>query len=270
MEKTEAQNGTLEYMFGKFPNRPRQERAAESALSKDQRYVIESLEKPIENILTQLSPKIERGEYGLIVGDDASGRVPALILRSVIDAAYEKHGYKKAVTRFVAGTRFIDPDQEGDKFGKEVDFFIRLKDKMGASRRALVVTDTIHTGESIVFIVDALKAAGIQADVAAIAKIRSGVPLPESLRDDSDLEIAAGSATTPAIHTAYPLAGVGKFPEDLHARRLDEEQRLKYPGIEPLAYQATVNATRELAKDIAARLVTRYESVLGQDISEVA
>ena len=36
---------------------------------------IKELETPLAEILEQLRPEIERGEYSAIIGDDASGRI---------------------------------------------------------------------------------------------------------------------------------------------------------------------------------------------------
>ena len=40
---------------------------------------IAKLREPIKNILEQMRERIDRGEYTLIIGDDASGRIPTWI-----------------------------------------------------------------------------------------------------------------------------------------------------------------------------------------------
>ncbi|MBI5420722.1 MAG: hypothetical protein HZA35_00180 [Parcubacteria group bacterium] len=49
---------------------------------------IVELEEPIQRLLDQLRPHLEKNEYRLIIGDDASGRIPTLIMRKVMDTIY--------------------------------------------------------------------------------------------------------------------------------------------------------------------------------------
>src|SRR3990167_7175602 len=64
---------------------------------------IDRLEKPTEVILEKILGNIERGEYDLIIGADASGRVPTLVFKKFIDYVYKKLGYQTAKTIFLAG-----------------------------------------------------------------------------------------------------------------------------------------------------------------------
>lgn len=64
---------------------------------------IADLRGSMEKLLDQLRPHIEGGEYQLIVGDDASGRIPTLIFRRIIKAIYEEKGYPKPETAFLQG-----------------------------------------------------------------------------------------------------------------------------------------------------------------------
>ena len=61
------------------------------------------LEKPAKVILEKILGNIERGEYDLIIGADASGRVPTLVFKKFIDYVYKKLGYQTAKTIFLAG-----------------------------------------------------------------------------------------------------------------------------------------------------------------------
>src|SRR3989344_8140945 len=67
-------------------------------------WVVEDLREPIENILIELMPDIETGAYSTIIGDDASGRVPTIILANVMKSIYELKGYPPPTVRFLAGS----------------------------------------------------------------------------------------------------------------------------------------------------------------------
>ena len=51
---------------------------------------VAELEEPIRVLFEQLSSKFEQGEYTYIVGDDASGRIPALIFEEVAKKISER------------------------------------------------------------------------------------------------------------------------------------------------------------------------------------
>jgi len=62
---------------------------------------VKDLEEPLEDILEQIKPEIESGTYRLIIGEDASGRIPALVIGGVINRQHENKGFPKALTVFL-------------------------------------------------------------------------------------------------------------------------------------------------------------------------
>lgn len=64
---------------------------------------IENLEYPIRDILEKMLPNIERGEYDLIIGIDASGRIPTIIMEKFIKHVYSKNRISLPDIRFMAG-----------------------------------------------------------------------------------------------------------------------------------------------------------------------
>jgi len=83
---------------------------------------IAELREPIQNLLEQLRDKIDKGEYGVIIGDDASGRIPALILDNVIKSVYQDKGYTKPKTIFFAGSK--------EMMGLGGEGFVKKKEKI--------------------------------------------------------------------------------------------------------------------------------------------
>ncbi len=127
---------------------------------------ITELRSSCELLLEQLHDRIEKGSYDLIFGDDASGRIPTMILRDVINRVYHDRGQKIPYTAFVAGSRFIDEAHIPEKTEKLVQHIKKIVEWNDASERALVVTDTIGTGLSLKALFDALKDNGIEYDIA--------------------------------------------------------------------------------------------------------
>ena len=64
---------------------------------------IDRLEKPMRVILEKIIGNIERGGYNLIIGADASGRIPTLAFSKLINHVYQKFGYQLPKTIFLAG-----------------------------------------------------------------------------------------------------------------------------------------------------------------------
>ena len=97
------------------------------------------LKEPIENILTKLSDKIESGYFNAIVGEDASGRIPALIIGRIISERYKKNSLSSPDLKFVAGSSYIEDYSEESETGKAdalYDFF-----KQYANKNVLLVTE---------------------------------------------------------------------------------------------------------------------------------
>ena len=127
--------------------------------------VFRELESLIFPLIEKLKENIDKGEYDMLIGDDASGRIPTLVLRGIINVRNRKlHPELKpseaeTKTRFVAGGRV-----ENDKELKSALEKLKLEVK----KKALVVTEYIHTGKSIKRFSNILKELGIPFDIATL------------------------------------------------------------------------------------------------------
>ena len=143
---------------------------------------VAELEAPIKIIIEKIKDRIESDEYGLIIGDDASGRIPTRILGGFIREV------SKDINVFVPNIIFIPGKLEMARgyFGELLSFKKRAKKEQqeeldkyllskGASkeRRVLIVTDTLKSGYSLKTLVDLLRKAGYVCDIATI-----GIELP--------------------------------------------------------------------------------------------
>lgn len=212
---------------------------------------IEDLYKPLKKIIWEIRPRIEKGEYQLIIGEDASGRVPALIFDYIIRSVYQKKDFSPPETRFFAGT--LDATE---KVRKEKSESIKQSiSSLPNIKHALVITDTISTGKSIEPIIEALHDLKILIDIVSV-----GI-----LEDQSKLErwlgtnIFYGSYFAPTIYTHRDLAGVKKDPKDLYSKPYKNTPKnffSREPNVdEKQARQATVNLARKGVENIAQRLM---------------
>lgn len=134
---------------------------------------VEQLRSPAKNILGALRDNIERGSYQLIIGDDASGRNPALLLNRVIQDIYQEKGYELPKILFFAGSKQVPEEEKPEKIKRISDFLTHGKDSsyynFDGVKKVLIVTDFIETGASLDPIVSALQGQGIDFDVASIS-----------------------------------------------------------------------------------------------------
>ncbi|RJQ35090.1 hypothetical protein C4556_01070 [Candidatus Parcubacteria bacterium] len=247
------------------PDDIRRDRLAREELKKSQierekeraEWIVEDLRQPVENILIELLPDIESGAYSTIIGDDASGRVPTIILAHVIKSIYELKGHQPPVVRFLAGSTGLLKDQKSEDVAdiavekakslaeqvKKIQDTVR---KHSEPKKVLIVTDIIDTGESIQTLLSALKRNDWDADVATI-----GTTDEAKLQELSDLwgtRIVRGRWTGAMIYQDKALTGVQKKKGDLFAT--------PHPEADP----DRVRHGRDVARQIARELFDKYKT----------
>ncbi len=185
---------------------------------------MKELLKPMEEVVLKLKDKIKNNEYNFIIGDDASGRVPALILHKVIKQIYNENGKDIGVT-FLAGSR---ETEDLETKTKNIEDFLRDKLSNISNPDVLIVTELIHRGSSLVPFTEVLKNLGAKYDVATTGLLRK-YRLDE-LEKKLQSKIIYGKEFKPEIDGDYVIAGVEKSYEDLFARRyeMDEDDRTKF------------------------------------------
>jgi hypothetical protein len=114
------------------------------------------LELLILPLIEKLKENIDKAEYDMLIGDDASGRIPTLILRGIIN---ERSGGPEIRTRFVAGGQL--------RSSAELKDTIR-KIKPEIEKKALIVTEYISSGKSMEQLSNILKELEISFDIATL------------------------------------------------------------------------------------------------------
>jgi len=125
---------------------------------------IAEIEPAMVSLVNQLKEKIEGGEYDTLISDDVGGRIPTLILRKVI----RQHNPNQELgTFFVAsGKTYLPTSDDKEKYEKLQEYLRKVTDK---TKKALVVTQFIFTGKTLIRLADALKDAGVSDfDIATV------------------------------------------------------------------------------------------------------
>lgn len=125
---------------------------------------VASLEKPMTVIVDQLKPNLESAAYSLIIGDDTSGRLPALVLHQVADVVYERHGLPKMPTVFIQAGRNI----EDEEVRRQVEGLKAKYASKTEGKKALLVTDYVRSGGTMQRLTELFSQNGINFDVATL------------------------------------------------------------------------------------------------------
>ena len=219
-------------------------------------FSIKDMEPNLEGIISQLKEKIDSGYFELIIGDDASGRVPALILKKVFDKIYTEKGFEKPDLKFFAGAKGTLHKSRRDQNQKDITELAKQFGKPGA--KTLLVTEYLKTGLGLQSMANALKDAGLDVEIATLSEY------PESLdmiKKNLPFPIHSGDVGyAPDIYGEYQLGGVIKNSDKPGA----PYAKLFKPGFWSIATEQDVrDAVKSTRRDIniaANKLVENYNS----------
>ncbi len=259
--------------FEPAPSLGGEEQQREAAMRKRERedrelhitYIIKELEEPLASMFADLRSEIERGDYSAIIGDDASGRIPALIMWEVVKEIYKKKGFKPPLMRFIAGSSNIRFTDEEIKKEKEMDNqMARIKEDTGQNKKFLIVTDTISSGASVGMLIGSLKRNGLHADVATVGLVGPSIADNDEgsnrkeLEDEWGSRIVYGMKRAPHIYREGRVSGVQK-----ESAQLFSEPYLSYFGHigGNIGNQQEINYAREVAHEVAQNLLKRFPAL---------
>ncbi|MEX2090670.1 MAG: hypothetical protein WD989_00875 [Candidatus Paceibacterota bacterium] len=232
---------------------------------------VAELEKPIKKIIEKIKDRIENGEYGLIIGDDASGRIPARILGDFIREISKIKGLYQPNTIFIpsklqkGGWFFKEKENQQDKFEQHISKFGAVPNK-----KILIITDTVFSGESLKVLTSLIRNAGYDLDIATIGQEFDG-PLgrPDAFPEENlrgaqiisgEFEMSeeqkqkTGWAHTPKIYANKKMSGV--FKSGFKSRKLADSNYTS--DLERDQIQYSIEQSRVDAKKMTNRLVDWY------------
>ena len=221
---------------------------------------IDRLEKPMEVILEKILPDIENGRYDLIIGIDASGRLPTLATNKFIKYIYQEKGYELPKTIFMAGAGMGWMGLEDNQISSAL---LLKKEKIREylerfnSKKALIVEDTIVKGSSIKFLCEILAERKIPFDVISVSGLKDKEGLGEKARVLGAERIITGTKEGIGIYGSHHLGGVIKNEDDLFSR----PAKYYSEGIEDeIKTQETINQARKDVDIVVSQLVDWYKS----------
>lgn len=223
---------------------------------------IKALELSAVSLVSQLKEKIDGDEYDMLIGDDASGRIPTLVLRSVINErkrhlrADKSPKENEIATKFIAGgqTRKVNNTEEVVKFLEKI--------KSQIKKKALLVTEYMNSGKGMDKMAEAFNRTGIDFDVATFASFKDPDFYQKNCDNLSGHEIFAGGKGFEHVMSIYGkngLAGVEKDDggrDDPHRDAHTIASKGHYERARPVN-QRNINRAREDIKILTDEVVKK-------------
>ncbi len=230
-----------------------------SEVKRSPHHAIVEIEGPIKRLIEQIQPSIEKGDYAVIIGDDASGRIPTLIFSRFIRKIYEQKGYNSPEVRFIAGSRNFgtwDEEGEGGKYSSVRSFLKNLN--IASDKKVLIVTDTIASGSSLLPIVNALRSLGAHFDIVTVGML---LGYEDEVKKKLGDNIYIGVDHLPGIYSNDNLSGVFKKKTELHSKTLKSQLGRSFDRSDDEGdIQENIKNAREDANEVADHLIDWYES----------
>ncbi len=174
------------------------------------------LKKQIGKLVTKLKAAIEKEEYTTLIGDDASGRIPTLILKKIT----EKVTTKPIKTLFIAGGKghYWETEKVENTENKLDDILDQIKG------RVLFVTEYMSEGEGMVKMAEQLENKGIDFDIASVASGKNDKEYERNFEIFKRHGLIIGHEDAlmgPAVYNEKEISGVFKeLPMDAEAKRI--------------------------------------------------
>src|SRR3989344_1910746 len=176
-------------------------------LDQEEVETLRELEMPIEQIFKQLHDEIDAGTYELIVGDDAGGRIPTLMIAGALKVLYAEKNRPAPKVRFMTGSRGTNAADLEKKSAVLKEYMrravaeLRSKGRLTHDKKALIVTDTIFSGTSVKVIHNIIKKSGLNADIASISVLAAGVA--NHLKQSLNTKVVYGMEEKPKIDNRW-------------------------------------------------------------------
>lgn len=208
---------------------------------------IAEIEQALISLLEQLKEKIENAEYDTLISDDVGGRIPTLILKKIIKKCNPN---QELETFFIASGKTYLPTAQEENYETLKEYLKKITHK---TKKALIITQFIFSGDTIIKLAKALEEVGIKNfDIASVDSTpRVKEDILQNIPPCNDLYI--GSEDWHQLHEEHQkLSGVKKtkdyspFPKrmvdvtDKEGREIQEAEWKKIFGIEQGDYYEVI------------------------------
>lgn len=238
----------------------------------------EELIIPIQELLKNMRDSINKGEYGTIIGEDASARIPTLILNNVINDIYKENKFEPIQLMFIAGSSsgLLDAFGKTSEKQKKIEEYL-LKYLKNKNKKVLISTEYIYHGDGLKPLVNALRENNISYDISTVSILGDNNTSPyeinHSTLDNLNKKIGNiyfgkvinfDTKEIPGKIYHKRFNGVKKHPLDILAKSIKKSNIFNDEKIEEtnIEIQEEVNQAREEVKKLSDQLTTWYKNNL--------
>ena len=229
------------------------ERLSES--EKVEQYV-RSFEEPADHLLTQLDENIRKGEYSYILGLDASGRIPALIVGKYISEIYTQE------SRELPKRLFVAPQYEAVSTPQLKALFSNSEKIKETKKKVLIIDDTLFSGDSLRDATMELRKHGIPFDIGIFLAFN---------KDEEDIERIRIALDADALYVGEHTVFVDKFDDMNVVTPIIKRKELSgvYRGYSSDNTFSRRNVSKKNIPDNSLfRLGRKYATALAKDLME--
>lgn len=200
-------------------------------------------------LLLNLAPAIREHKYNVVLGDDSSGRVPALVIGGLMKEIYKEDNLESPQILFLSGGRHGGKEKQRDKKVDEYTGKLLKNKKIRPEDKILFVTEYLGSGQSEARIINILKKQGLTCDLAYLSTYKEKRDL-EYAKMLKDIDVYEG--VSPYISPLYnhKIAGVEKIAGEALSQRRKKEYDKKGKN--------TVLSAREDIKKMISYLKQAY------------
>lgn len=173
---------------------------------------IRGLAEEMQPLIFQLKTPIKEDRFALLVGDDSSGRIPTLVIRSIINELHRRDENRSIPTFFlqgVPGLEFRTP--KNNKMVENFKKAIELQKETLGNKKALIITEKMESGKRMSSIVRELRIIGVPYDIAAVrVSMDEGFYRATGILSEGSILYGQRGGGMPAIARSA-LSGIQRF-----------------------------------------------------------
>jgi len=240
--------------------------------------VMESMRLDLQNILEKIKTSVDSHLYGIIIGIDGSGRIPALVLSKTLNLIYQSKKEQELETLFISGSRSLDLYDKTKKENGLKKFFQQEKFNLNKlnGKKILIVDDIVDSGNSLELIAKTLKELELPYEIAvSVLESREDNSNPE--KDEKRLEDKLGSkiiygeyGPVSEVYGTKQMSGVHKSPDFIFSKPINipvsKPKNMNIPEVsrnfipeEDSQNTEVLKYTRELVAKISKELFEKYQ-----------
>ena len=218
--------------------------------------IFEESRPAFDGLIDRLKEPLREGRWESVLGDDVSGRLPALVIGDLMARVARERGRDAPSRFFIPGRR-----QERSLLSQEEEYLRSIKERLG--QRTLLVTEYIASGGTMKALASLLNREGIPFDIAAVSSEKTAEEMKREERFQ-DAQFYIGTTEKPLLGFVFWARGAVTGIE----KRAHEQEPLATRNF--WADPELVVAARKKAQEMADELYEKYFAEKSDETAKAA